>query len=142
MIPIIDIYPQRGFLHYQLSIHKSPLPTAKAAANMAAALGFLQFLASFRQASASSFRVEQGIMGHTWLTAMVLFKYFQFRSGMGFSHSTRPESRFASCRARTARWVSTVLLSERMINVVEPFRIGGRKAHSLSRAVPRSVPRP
>lgn len=81
-------------------------------------------------------------MGHTAPTAWVLFKYFQLRSGIGFSQSTLPLSRFASSRASTALWVSTVLLSERIKSVVEPVRIGGRNRHSFVRAIPKSVPRP
>ena len=100
------------------------------------------FYTSLLHAAASSPRVEQGIMGHWDWTAPTLLMYFQFRSGMGFSHNSLPDCRLASASQARARWVSTVLVSERIKKVVLPFKTGGRAAHRVYRASPKSVPRP
>jgi hypothetical protein len=61
---------------------------------------------------------------------------------MGFSHSTRPAWRLASCKALTARGWSMVLVSDKISKVVASFSAAGFMAHNPSRAVPKSVPRP
>ena len=81
-------------------------------------------------------------MGTMLWTAAALLMYFQFRSGMGFSHRSFPAWRLASCSQASARAVSTVLVSERIKRVVFWFRIGGRLSQSSFRARPKSVPRP
>ena len=95
---------------------------------------------SVRQAAARSRRVEQEIMVATLAKSWTERIYFHFPWAMGFKRITRPESRFASRRARMARGWSMVLVSERISRVVEALRTAGDWVQSFCSAEPKSVP--
>ena len=76
-----------------------------------------QLRTSLLQAAAKSRKVAQEIMVQAELNARVLWRYFHFRSGMGFRMMTCPASRLLSCRAFRARFWPVVLVSERISSV-------------------------